>query len=223
MRVPIRVLIADDEELFALGVKTALESYPAVALDVVTVTETIDDVIEKVREVDVDILFLDLDWFGEKTAGEEVIRNILAIKPNLRIIAISAYPALIQPAREAGARKSRTKQGLTGVAILKLIVGVLATDEFLEISDQIKKTQSELTNLRVDGGMGGAIEAIKITGMKRTLKQHYRRLWKLKEQLALLGAGAEPTLSLQIEDTEQIIVRMEQELSEFEGDGGKNV
>jgi len=223
MRVPIRIIIADDEELFVLGVKTALESYPEVALDVITVTETIDDVIEKVRDVDVDILFLDLDWFGEKAAGEDVIKRILAIKPYLPIIAISAYPALIQPARATGARKARTKQGLTGEAILKLIVDVLATDEFPEISDQIKKTQSELTNLRADDGAGGSIETIRITGMKKTLKQHYRRRWKLKEQLALLGDSADPALSLQIEDTEQIIVQMEKELSGFEGDGGENV
>ncbi len=223
MKVPIRVMIADDEELFALGVKTALESYPEVALDVITVTETIDDVIEKVRDVEVDILFLDLDWFGEKIAGEDVIRKIRDIKSQLPIIAISAYPNLVKPARDAGASKARTKQGLTGEAILKLIVGVLATDELLEISNQIKKTQTELIALKSASGVRVPIETIRITGIKKTLEQYYRRLWILKEKLAIFGMSADPALVIEIEDTEQLIAQMEKILSELEKGGKENV
>ncbi len=221
MRMPIRVIIADDEELFATGVKAALESYPNVALKVRTITETVDAVFDAIRAFDADILFLDLDWFGEKTAGAEIIGRILNIKPLLPIVAISAYPALVQPARKAGAREARIKQGLSGETLLKLIVNVLAADEFALLSENLKKIYAEFQTSKSDGEIKKAVRFQKQNRLRQTLQQHHRQLQKLKEQIALLGVS-NSALSLKIKDTEEMLAQMEKELFKLEKGGVKN-
>ena len=104
------VLVADDEEFFALGVKTGLEAIPTANLRVDIVYQVIEQVFDKIRESSFDVLILDLDWHDEQNAGLEAIPRIKDIKPNLPIIVISGYPKLVTQARKQGVEIARVLQ-----------------------------------------------------------------------------------------------------------------
>jgi DNA-binding NarL/FixJ family response regulator len=98
---PIRILIADDTLIAREGWKKVLET----ADDVEVIAEAVSpsEAVQKALELVPDVLLTDLKWFGDETAGWTCIKNIKASKPEIKIIAVTAYENLIRSARIAGA------------------------------------------------------------------------------------------------------------------------
>jgi DNA-binding NarL/FixJ family response regulator len=101
-------VIADDTDIAREGLRRML----AAEADMVVVGEgaTLHETIQKVHELHPDMLLLDLKWFGDESAGIEAIRRLASEVPQTKVIAITIYPHLIEPARSAGALAALTKE-----------------------------------------------------------------------------------------------------------------
>ena len=104
----IRVMIADDTDIAREGMKRILAE--ETDMEIVGEGATVHETIQKVHELRPDILLLDLKWFGDETAGIEMIKRLISEVPETKIIAITIYPHLIEPARKAGALVALMKE-----------------------------------------------------------------------------------------------------------------
>lgn len=104
----ITVLIADDTDIAREGLRRILAG--EADMDVVGEGTTLHDTIQKACLLHPDILLLDLKWYGDENAGIEAIKRLKLEIPQTKIIAITVYPALIEPARLAGAMSALTKE-----------------------------------------------------------------------------------------------------------------
>jgi DNA-binding NarL/FixJ family response regulator len=84
---PIRVVIADDHTILREGLRQLLES----ADDLSVVAEAADghQVIERVRALDFDVLILDMSMPGK--SGIELIKQVKAERPRLRVLILSMH------------------------------------------------------------------------------------------------------------------------------------
>jgi DNA-binding NarL/FixJ family response regulator len=123
MTETIRVIIADDTDIAREGMRRIL----AAERDMEIVDEgiTAPGTIQKVHELRPDVLLLDLKWFGDESAGIDVIRQLTKEVPETRIIAITIYPELIERAKSAGARSALNKE-VPKRQLIEEILGVYA-------------------------------------------------------------------------------------------------
>lgn len=107
----ITILVADDTEIGREGLKVLLST--ADDMQVVAEAKTQLEAVRLVRELEPDIVLMDLKWFGNDEAGQIAIRQIKASNPKTKIVALTAYDELLKEAQRAGA----------DVAIAKTAVG----------------------------------------------------------------------------------------------------
>lgn len=108
MAETIRVLIADDTDIAREGLRRILAA--EADMEVIDEGATLNATVQKVHELRPDVLLLDLKWFGDETAGIQAIRRLKKEVPETKIIAITVYPHLIEPAKQAGALVALTKE-----------------------------------------------------------------------------------------------------------------
>ena len=120
----IRVVIADDHTIVREGLRQLLEA----AGDIVVATEAVNgyEVVERVRDTEFDILLLDLSMPGK--SGMELIRQVRAEKPKLKILVLSMHEENQYAVRaiKAGASGYLTKDSASSqlvFAIRKLAAG----------------------------------------------------------------------------------------------------
>ena len=84
----IRILIADDHEMFREGIKRICEDNP----DLVVEDEASNgnEVLDKVSEKDFDLLLLDIAMPGLN--GLDTLKQLKTLKPGLRVLVLSMYP-----------------------------------------------------------------------------------------------------------------------------------
>ena len=104
----ITVLIADDTQIALEGLRSILKTADDIQL--VGETDSIFSVPRLVREHSPDVLIMDLKWDTDESLGWIKIREIKDKYPELKIIAVTAYEALIPLARKAGADEVLTKK-----------------------------------------------------------------------------------------------------------------
>lgn len=83
----IRVVIADDHTIVREGLRQLLQS--ANDLDIVGEARDGREVIERVRTLDFDVLLLDMSMPGK--SGVELIKQVKAEKPKLRMLVLSMH------------------------------------------------------------------------------------------------------------------------------------
>jgi DNA-binding NarL/FixJ family response regulator len=100
-----RVLVVDDHELFRSGVRNELTG----VVDVVGEAATVDEAVERIRELRPDVVLLDVHMPGG--GGPEVIRRVAAALPATRFLALSVSddPDDVIAVIRAGARGYVTK------------------------------------------------------------------------------------------------------------------
>ena len=120
----IRVVIADDHRILREGLKQLLLA----AGDLAVVDEAADghEVLQRVRTLDFDVLLLDLSMPGK--SGMELIKQVRAEKPKLRILVLSMHEEHQYAVRaiRAGASGYLTKEGASAqlvAAIRKIAAG----------------------------------------------------------------------------------------------------
>ncbi|RMG54404.1 MAG: DNA-binding response regulator [Gammaproteobacteria bacterium] len=83
-----RVLLVDDHDIVREGVGLLLqERGRSLGIEVVALLSTAEEALDFVRREPVDVVFLDLRLPG--MPGEEAVRRLLAIRPELRILMLS--------------------------------------------------------------------------------------------------------------------------------------
>ncbi len=84
----IRILIADDHEMFREGIKRICEDNP----DIEVAGEASDgnEVLDKVAEDEYDLLLLDIAMPGFN--GLDTLKQLKTLKPKLRVLVLSMYP-----------------------------------------------------------------------------------------------------------------------------------
>jgi DNA-binding NarL/FixJ family response regulator len=153
MNNKIRVLIADDTLIAREGWKRILET--TADMEVVGEAKKAVETIRKVKELEPDVLIMDLKWFGDETAGWATIREIKQ-ESGVKIIAVTAYENLIREARLAGADSALLKT-FTRDELLEeireqasrpeniyplhspVIIGDILTDRELQVLELIKE------------------------------------------------------------------------------------
>ena len=120
----IRVVVADDHQILREGLRQLLQA----GGDLAVVGEAADGhaVMEQVRALDFDVLLLDMSMPGK--SGIELIRQVKAEKPRLRILVLSMHEEHQYAVRaiRAGASGYLTKESATAqlvAAIRKVAVG----------------------------------------------------------------------------------------------------
>ena len=119
----IRVVIADDHQILREGLRQLLQA----AGDLAVVGEAADGhaVVEQVRAHDFDVLLLDMSMPGK--SGIELIRQVKAEKPRLRILVLSMHEEHQYAVRaiRAGASGYLTKESAAAqlVAAIRKVAG----------------------------------------------------------------------------------------------------
>jgi NarL family two-component system response regulator LiaR len=112
MNSKIRVVIADDHEIFRKGLKNVLSRLKYV--DLVGEAENGKEVISIVKKKNIDIILMDIEM--PEMNGIEATRRILTLKPDMKIVALTMFndEQYIEDMLDAGAKgfllKNVTKQ-----------------------------------------------------------------------------------------------------------------
>jgi DNA-binding NarL/FixJ family response regulator len=119
----IRVVIADDHQILREGLKQLLLA--AGDLDVVGEAADGNEVLQRIRTVDCDVLLLDMSMPGR--SGVELIRQVKSEMPRLRILVLSMHEEHQYAVRaiRAGASGYLTKESAAAqlVAALRKVAG----------------------------------------------------------------------------------------------------
>ncbi len=101
MSTRIRVIIADDTMIAREGWKRILET----AEDIEIISEVVfaTDLVKKAVELSPEIVITDLLWYGDELAGVSAITELKKVKPEIKVLAVTAYEDLIKNARHHGA------------------------------------------------------------------------------------------------------------------------
>ena len=83
----IRIVIADDHTIVREGLKQVLSAAPDLA--VVGEAQNGNEVLQRVREMDFEVLLLDMSMPGK--SGTELIRQVHGEKPKVRILVLSMH------------------------------------------------------------------------------------------------------------------------------------
>src|SRR3972149_4109429 len=97
----ISVLVADDTLIALEGIKALLEGVGEI--EVIATASTPQDVIKTATQMHPDVVVLDMKWFDEPRIGLTLIKEIRSHAPKAAIIAMTAFPELLNEAAEAGA------------------------------------------------------------------------------------------------------------------------
>lgn len=107
----IKVLIVDDHALVRVGIRALLEDGKVIkGIRVIGEAESGERAIQMTRADPADVVLLDINMPG--IGGLEAIKRLLRIKPDIRIIAVTAYSNDPYPSRvlQAGASGYLTKE-----------------------------------------------------------------------------------------------------------------
>lgn len=125
----VRVLIVDDSELVRLGLRTMLGSYSAV--QVVGEAESVATAVSSATELRPTLVLMDIRL--PDGSGIDACRQILAIRPNTRILVLSSMvtDSLVQEAIAAGAHGYLLKD-IDGQGLVSAILDVAAGKSILD-------------------------------------------------------------------------------------------
>jgi DNA-binding NarL/FixJ family response regulator len=96
----IRVVVADDHIYAAEGLQKIVSE--ADGMECVGSTTELLDLPGLIKHTKPDVLVLDIAWLGDKLAGIHILPDIRQIHPQIKVVTITVYPELIEPARQAG-------------------------------------------------------------------------------------------------------------------------
>jgi two-component system response regulator NreC len=146
---PIRIILADDHEIFRDGLRVMLKKQPSIEL--LAEAGNGVDLIELTRKLRPDVVLTDI--MMPKMDGIEATRNLLAEFPGLKIVALSMFDEenLIIDMLEAGAKgyllKNAHKEEIVGA-----IRAVFADENYYCSSTSLKLAQliarSRFSNIR---------------------------------------------------------------------------
>jgi len=186
---PVRLLIVDDQMLFAEAIRVALEDLGEEVLGVVTTGE---EAVASVRRTRPDIVLMDIALPDQ--SGLAVGRAILGEWPDMKIIALTALSdrTAVEEALRIGFRGYITKDTpvaqfvnslqsvLDGHIVLPHRLGPTgkrsaAEDEVALLADQLTAREREVLGLLVEGADGLTV-AMKLGISRNTVRTHVQNI-----------------------------------------------
>lgn len=170
-----RVLVGDDDPMIVAGIQATLGQRSD--MEIVGEIKAPVQTLSLVESLKPDVVVLDLDWWGDKMAGIEQIRQIRSTQKSIKIIAITAYPELIQSAKQAGAHEARRK-GFKGDELAESILCVSEMPDdvpFLPLLEALSERELEVLKLIADGLTDRKISQ-KLNVSQPTAKSHVRNI-----------------------------------------------
>jgi len=171
----IKVLLADDTLIAREGWKAVLKT--AGDIEVVGEADSAHETVRKVLEQAPDVVLMDLKWHGDPTAGWSAIKEIKASRPEVKVIAITAYEDLIADARRAGADAALLKT-FSREQLLRLIRELAARERSFpapeprqSLLDLLTPREMEVLKLLAEGCTDREI-AHALTIAESTVKNH---------------------------------------------------
>lgn len=133
MPTPLRIALADDQELFIESL-SALLANSSDEVEVIWNARNGEETIEKVRERLPDVLLLDYEFKGKSLDGCEICRLLLQEFPKLGVLMLSVHDdtTIIREAFGKGARGYASKD----IAKSELLRGIRAVSEGQYFLDQ---------------------------------------------------------------------------------------
>lgn len=101
MSEKIITLVADDSLIALQGMEAMLEGVGEIGM--VVTANTPVRTIELAKLTNPKLILLDMKWFANEREGVDLIKELRVYVPEAIIIAVTAYPKLINEAKEAGA------------------------------------------------------------------------------------------------------------------------
>jgi DNA-binding NarL/FixJ family response regulator len=148
MDTRIKIFLADDTLIAREGWKKILET--ANDIEVVGEAETATETFRKVKELQPDVLLIDLKWYGDDTAGWTTISKIKKdLDTKVKIIAVTAFENLIRDARLAGADSALLKT-FSREELLKEIREQYLHPSEVATLNSIISIQEDLTNRELE-------------------------------------------------------------------------
>jgi DNA-binding NarL/FixJ family response regulator len=129
----ITVLVAEDTDVGRIGLRNMLLT--AKDIQIVGETNSVYAVSRLIKELSPDLLLMDLRWYDDDAAGWIQIREVKRENPEVKVIAITAYPNLITDAWKAGADQVVSKN-LRLEELLELVRTVSARNVSLPAEDK---------------------------------------------------------------------------------------
>jgi DNA-binding NarL/FixJ family response regulator len=149
----IKVLVADDTLIAREGWKKILTTED----DIIVIGEVriAQETLRKVRELQPDVLLMDLKWLDDETAGVSAIQQVKQAVPATKIVAVTAYPDLVQNARRSGAEAALSK-GFSRAELIETIRAVHQLESFpvptpTPAADQLSEREQEVLVLMARG------------------------------------------------------------------------
>jgi len=123
--VSVRVALVDDHQPFRERLRALLQRDRHI--DIAVESRTADELLEAARHTDIDVVCMDIRLPG--VSGVEATRRLLAMKPQVRVIGLSAYadPHYVEAMLDAGAVGHFTK-GDVGEPLLRAIHDATAAE-----------------------------------------------------------------------------------------------
>jgi DNA-binding NarL/FixJ family response regulator len=150
--LPIRVLVADDQEVVREGWKRILEG--AENISVVGEAITAQEAPHRVKEKEADVVLMDLKWFGDENAAFASIREIKKDNPGVIVIGVTVYESLIREARAAGADTVVIKD-ISRPELISLLREMShkkqAPPESIPYAEKLTSREAEVLQLVADG------------------------------------------------------------------------
>ncbi len=170
-----RLLIVDDLPLFRVGIGSALE---AASFEVVGEATTADDAVAKARELQPDVVLLDILMPGG--SGLEVVDEIIAVSPGSKVMLLTASESEedLLIGVKAGARGYMTKD----TPLPELITAIDAVDaggaalsptmagKLLDVTNQLLRHE-ELLSARKPSLTGREIEVLELVAQGNTSRE----------------------------------------------------
>lgn len=158
---PIRVLIADGEEVVRIGVRTMLEGEPDFLI--LGETATLADTVSKARQAKADVVLLECEF--SDGSGAEACRRLLEDNPSIRVIMLTMSNA------------TSTFYAAVGAGVHGYVLKDVSRTELLRsirvVAGGASYLHSEMVN-QVFTVLQGGLEAGRETGLHRLSPQERR-------------------------------------------------
>lgn len=190
---PVRVLIADDHPLFRIGLSLALK---ADGFEVVAEAENGRQAVERARQLDVDVVLLDVRM--PELDGIAACRAIAATADAPVVVMLTTFeePAVIEAARAAGARAYLSKE-TSPRELARMLHNILAAPErdwLPEVAlPELTPRESQALTLMARGLSNKAIASelgISPDTVKDYLENVYRKL-DVRDRVSAVRRAAE--------------------------------
>jgi DNA-binding NarL/FixJ family response regulator len=179
MMPKIKVLIADDHPFAREGFRKLLSLVDFI--EVVGEAASAQETVQKALDLRPDVILLDLVWYKDSSAGIVAISRIKAAAPQIKILASTAYPELIEKARHVGADLALDKDSLGNQTFLAdRIKDAFEVDTFspvnVELLEPLSRRELEVLEEMAAGQTAKEI-ADQLSIDARTVRNHFSNIY----------------------------------------------